>query len=325
MPHCQSKGWVSRGSAFLKALLMRPDDCIKRASKQCPNTILDFKENGGVLNASSTLPLTAGFHEDQQAALCGLLVFVPGEIMKPIPFNMKGTEYALTIKIATYPEGNLAIKLYQESFGQLVFWDSLTVNPGGLCPKDCGFINTKSTGKRFYAWIKRNGLGERTGQVRLEDGVEYVEYLFNAKKLKKLDPDGYTYYERRLKGELGRRYERLYLALRRLATTFRISTIQITADGAGCRTPSIRLHCGSRLKTPHITDTLPLSTAGSYCGPLSQTATPVLCRATCTVSGMIWRLICSPYIKVNFRSMRLGLKNAEEKVTQGMTRPLHKH
>ena len=54
--------------------------------------------------------------------------------MKPISFSMKGTEYALTIKIATYPEGNLAIKLYQESFGQLVFWDSLTVNLGGLCP-----------------------------------------------------------------------------------------------------------------------------------------------------------------------------------------------
>ena len=130
---------------------------------------------------------------------------------------MKGTEYALTIKIATYPEGNLAIKLYQESFGQLVFWDSLTVNLGGLCPKDCGYINIRSAGKRFYAWIKRNGLGERTGQVRLEDGVEYVEYLFNAKKLKKLDPEGYTYYERRLKGELGRRYERLYQVLRRLA------------------------------------------------------------------------------------------------------------
>lgn len=131
--------------------------------------------------------------------------------MKPIPFSMKGTEYALTLKVTTYPEGNLAIKLYQESFGQLVFWDSLTANLGGLCPKDCGYINTKSTGKRFYAWIKRNGLGERTGQVRLEDGVEYVEYLFNAKKLKKLDPEGYTYYERRLKGELGRRYERLAL------------------------------------------------------------------------------------------------------------------
>lgn len=57
--------------------------------------------------------------------------------MKPIPFKMKGTEYALTVKIATYPEGNLAIKLYQESFGQLVFWDSLTVNLGGLRAKDC--------------------------------------------------------------------------------------------------------------------------------------------------------------------------------------------
>ena len=137
--------------------------------------------------------------------------------MKPIPFKMKGTEYALTVKIATYPEGNLAIKLYQESFGQLVFWDSLTVNLGGLRAKDCGFINTKTTGKRYHAWIKRNGLGERTGQVRLEDGTEYVEYIFNTQKLKKLDLDGYTYYSRRLNGELGRRYMRLYIALRRLA------------------------------------------------------------------------------------------------------------
>lgn len=137
--------------------------------------------------------------------------------MKPIPFKMKGTEYALIIKLATYPEGNLAIKLYQESFGQLIFWDSLTANLSGLRSKDCGFINTKAAGKRFYAWIKRNGLGEPTGQIRQEDGAEYPEYHFNAKKLKKLDPDGYTYYVRRLNGELGRRYERLYLALRRLA------------------------------------------------------------------------------------------------------------
>lgn len=137
--------------------------------------------------------------------------------MQPIPFNMKGTEYAITIKVATYSEGNLAIKLYQENFGQLIFWDTLTTNLGGLRPKDCGFVNTKTTGKRFYAWIKRNGLGEPTGQIRSENGVDNVEYLFNSKKLKKLDPDGYIYYSRRLKGELGRQYERLYLALRRLA------------------------------------------------------------------------------------------------------------
>ena len=119
--------------------------------------------------------------------------------------------------------------------------------------KDCGYINIRSAGKRFYAWIKRNGLGERTGQVRLEDGVEYVEYLFNAKKLKKLDPEGYTYYERRLKGELGRRYERLYQALRRLANYIRISTTPITAGGAGYKIPLTRPHCGSRPKIRHIT------------------------------------------------------------------------
>ena len=28
-----------------------------------------------------------------------------------------------------------------------------------------GYINIRSAGKRFYTWIKRNGLGERTGQV----------------------------------------------------------------------------------------------------------------------------------------------------------------
>ena len=88
------------------------------------------------MDAPTHCPYRQAYHKDRQAALCGLLVLVPGEIMKPIPDNMKGTEYALTIKIATYPEGNLAIKLYQESFGLLVFWDSLTVNLGGLCPKD---------------------------------------------------------------------------------------------------------------------------------------------------------------------------------------------
>ena len=101
---------------------------------------------------------------------------------------MKGTEYALTIKIATYPEGNLAIKLYQESFGQLIFWDSLTVNPGGLCPKDCGFINTKSTGKRFMPGSSGNGLGERNrpGSAGGRRGICGIP--LQRKKLKKLDP-----------------------------------------------------------------------------------------------------------------------------------------
>ena len=207
--------------------------------------------------------------------------------MKPIPFKMKGTEYALTVKIATYPEGNLAIKLYQESFGQLVFWDSLTVNLGGLRAKDCGFINTKTTGKRYHAWIKRNGLGERTGQVRLEDGTEYVEYIFNTQKLKKLDLDGYTYYSRRLNGELGRRYMRLYIALRRLAKhipgfhyTDYSGAPPMARNSSGATTPRsvplIRFHYGLRRKIQLITGISPLSITESRCVPSSPTAIPRL-------------------------------------------------
>lgn len=35
------------GFCFFESTVDAADDCIKRASKQCPNTILDFKENGG--------------------------------------------------------------------------------------------------------------------------------------------------------------------------------------------------------------------------------------------------------------------------------------
>ena len=69
---------MSRGSAFLKAQLMRPDDCIKRASKQCPNTILDFKENGGVLDTPTHCPYRQAYHEDRQAVLYSLLALVFG-------------------------------------------------------------------------------------------------------------------------------------------------------------------------------------------------------------------------------------------------------
>lgn len=62
---------------------------------------------------------------------------------------MKGTEYAITIKVATYSEGNLAIKLYQENFGQLIFWDTLTTNLGGLRPKDCGLSTQRPLANGF--------------------------------------------------------------------------------------------------------------------------------------------------------------------------------
>ena len=122
----------------------------------------------------------------------------------------------LLIKVNTYPENNLAIKLYCKSSGTLDFWGSLTVNLPGIRQHDCAFINIREQGDLILAWIAENQLGKPTGQIRESDGFSYPEYLFSPTKLRVADPEGYTYYVRCQKGELGRRYERLYIALQRI-------------------------------------------------------------------------------------------------------------
>lgn len=78
--------------------------------------------------------------------------------MQPIPFNMKGTEYA--IKSLKLPPTRKATSLsnFIKRIRAVDILDTLTTNLVVCGPKDCGFVNTKATGKRFYAWIKRNGL-----------------------------------------------------------------------------------------------------------------------------------------------------------------------
>ncbi|RFZ77587.1 DUF4313 domain-containing protein [Lacrimispora amygdalina] len=137
--------------------------------------------------------------------------------MKSIEFLSKGEKIPLIVKVSTYPEGNLAIKLYTESHSRLDFWETMTVNLTGLRAKDCAFLNPLDIGSRFPALLKRTRLAASTGQEREADGILYTEYCFDAKKLQRLDPEGYTYYARRQKGELGRKYERLYIALLRLS------------------------------------------------------------------------------------------------------------
>lgn len=137
--------------------------------------------------------------------------------MNSIEFLSKGQKIPLIVKVSTYPEGNLAIKLYTENYSRLDFWEALTVNLTGLRAKDYAFLNPLGIGRRFPSLLKRTRLAAPTGQERESDGILYLEYCFDAKKLLHLDPEGYTYYARRQKGELGRKYERLYIALRRLS------------------------------------------------------------------------------------------------------------
>lgn len=121
------------------------------------------------------------------------------------------------LKISTYPNGNLAIKMYLKTGNHFDFWDSLLVNLQGCRPLNHGFINTKGLGQSVLPWLEHNHLAVPSGQLRHYEDYEYPEYCFFGDTLMKLDPVGYTYYCRCQKGELGRKYERLYIALKRLA------------------------------------------------------------------------------------------------------------
>ena len=137
--------------------------------------------------------------------------------MNTLAFTLGEYRSQLTLKISTYPNGNLAIKLYEKDLGILIFWETLTTNLTGIRPDYCAFINIKAADGLFPVWLSDNHLAEPTGQILESDGCLYPEYLFNGKELEALDHEGHTLYIRRQKGELGRRFERLYLALRRLA------------------------------------------------------------------------------------------------------------
>ena len=137
--------------------------------------------------------------------------------MNTLAFTLGEHRSQLTLKISTYPNGNLAIKLYEKDHGILIFWETLTTNLTGIRPDYCAFINIKAADGLFPVWLSDNHLAEPTGQILESDGCLYPEYLFNGKELDALDYEGHTLYIRRQKGELGRRFERLYLALRRLA------------------------------------------------------------------------------------------------------------
>lgn len=137
--------------------------------------------------------------------------------MNTLKFTLGGHTSHLALKVSTYPNGNLAIKLYENDHSCLIFWESLTINLNSIRSGHCAFINVKIADGRLPAWLLENNLADPTGQICESDNISYPEFLFQAKRLAELDQEGHTLYARRLKGELGRHFERLYLALRRLS------------------------------------------------------------------------------------------------------------
>ena len=54
--------------------------------------------------------------------------------MNTLVFTLGEHRSQLTLKISTYPNGNLAIKLYEKDHGILIFWETLTTNLTGIRP-----------------------------------------------------------------------------------------------------------------------------------------------------------------------------------------------
>lgn len=114
--------------------------------------------------------------------------------MKRFDLERYGKTYSIQITIATYLNGNLAIRMENWSNGEPELWNILTVNLGGEMPKDCAFIDTNNNGKDILAWIVRHGFAVPTGRSASSGFCCYPEYRFRTSKLKEIDPDGYTRY-----------------------------------------------------------------------------------------------------------------------------------
>lgn len=184
--------------------------------------------------------------------------------MNTLVFTLGEHRSQLTLKISTYPNGNLAIKLYEKDHGILIFWETLTTNLTGIRPDHCAFINIKAADGLFPVWLSDNHLAEPTGQILESDGCLYPEYLFNGKELDALDHEGHTLYIRRQKGELGRRFERCILPCEDWREKSTDSATPITAAGgvwmgvpppcpSGSRhlTLLMAANSSSRRKVPH--------------------------------------------------------------------------
>lgn len=104
------------------------------------------------------------------------------------------TVYSITLEVATYLEGNLAIQMVNWADGYPEPWDTLTVNLDGIRDKDCAFINVNNNGKEILTWIIRYGFAVPTGNWKNSGYCSYPEYRFKEDVLREIDPEGYEEY-----------------------------------------------------------------------------------------------------------------------------------
>ena len=111
---------------------------------------------------------------------------------KSLILEKYGKSIPVTLQVRSYLNGNLAIQMITCEDGEP--WNTLTVNLGGTCKKDCAFIDTNDNGDSILPWLVRNGLAVPTGVLCRSGCCVYPEVRFRDSALKEADPDGYENY-----------------------------------------------------------------------------------------------------------------------------------
>lgn len=121
----------------------------------------------------------------------------------------KGNVVLVRIKITTYTDNGCIYIGLESVDGELEepFAD-VTVNLGGDAIEYCGYLDTGNL-PELEAFITENGIGEHTGFTKKSGFNEYPFYVFNARRLQTLCPEGIAQYEQTL-----RREQKVYKRLR---------------------------------------------------------------------------------------------------------------
>ncbi len=111
----------------------------------------------------------------------------------------RGIIEKVRIEVSSYRE-NGGIYIGLTSLGGAIVepFVDITLNLGGSAIDYCGYLDTSNL-PELETFITENGLGEFTGFTRRSGFNEYPYYVFNAKRLEELCPEGVAEYEKSLK------------------------------------------------------------------------------------------------------------------------------
>lgn len=123
--------------------------------------------------------------------------------MRYLELNKYGKKLKISVQVACYLNGNLAISLISWGEDGPEPWNRLTVNLNSIREKNCAFVDTNNNGQEILAWIIRNGLGVPTGRTARSGFCVYPEYRFKEEILRELDLSGYEEYSRNYKERCG--------------------------------------------------------------------------------------------------------------------------